>query len=87
MLIIIVLLVYVSNVYDPALKKFISYFQEENVYNLKNISVTVGSDVRLWHPYEDFRDLYACRSDLGGGVLYTECHEIAVVLKNIRFAF
>ena len=49
--------------------------------NLKNISVIVGSDVRLWHPYEDFRDLYACRSELGGGVLYTECHEIAVVLK------
>ena len=70
-----------QRLHDPALKKFISFFQEENVCNLKNISVIVGSDVRLWHPYEDFRDLYACRSDLGGGVLYTECHEIAVVLK------
>lgn len=32
--------------------------------------------VPAWHPYEDFRDLYACRKDLGGGVLLTEIHEI-----------
>ena len=70
-----------QRLHDPALKKFISFFQKENQCDLKNISVTVGSDVRLWHPYEDYKDLYACRSDLGGGVLYTECHEIAVVLK------
>ncbi len=32
--------------------------------------------VPAWHPYEDFRDLYAGRKDLGGGVLLTEIHEI-----------
>lgn len=39
-------------------------------------SFTVFSNVRAWHPYEDWRDLYAVRSELGGGVLLTEIHEL-----------
>jgi predicted dehydrogenase len=34
------------------------------------------SNVPSWHPYEDWRNLYAVRSDLRGGVLLTEIHEI-----------
>ncbi|HBN07150.1 MAG TPA: hypothetical protein DD435_00380 [Cyanobacteria bacterium UBA8530] len=37
---------------------------------------TVFSHVPSWHPYEDWRALYAVRPDLGGGVLLTEIHEI-----------
>jgi len=37
---------------------------------------TVFSHVPSWHPYEDWRQLYAVRGDLGGGVLLTEIHEI-----------
>ena len=37
---------------------------------------TVYSHVPSWHPYEDWRSLYAVRPDLGGGVLLTEIHEI-----------
>lgn len=39
-------------------------------------SFTVYSNVPAWHPYENWRNLYAVRSDLGGGVLLTEIHEI-----------
>ena len=39
-------------------------------------SFTVFSDVTTWHAYEDWRSLYAVRSNLGGGVLLTEIHEI-----------
>lgn len=67
--------------HDPAVKRFISIFKQQDISKLKGMNIKVGSDVRLWHPYEDYRDLYACRHDLGGGVLYTECHEIALVLK------
>jgi predicted dehydrogenase len=35
----------------------------------------VFSDFRQWHPYEDWRRLYAARKSLGGGVLLTEIHE------------
>ncbi len=36
----------------------------------------VASYVPAWHAYEDFHQLYACRQDLGGGVLLTEIHEL-----------
>ncbi len=39
-------------------------------------SFSVYSYVPAWHPYEDWRSLYAVRKELGGGVLLTECHEI-----------
>lgn len=29
-----------------------------------------------WHPWENYRDSYACRKDLGGGVVLTQSHEI-----------
>ena len=37
---------------------------------------TAYSHVPSWHPYEDWRSLYAVRPELGGGVLLTEIHEI-----------
>jgi predicted dehydrogenase len=39
-------------------------------------SFTVFSDVRTWHGYENWKNLYAVRPELGGGVLLTEIHEI-----------
>jgi predicted dehydrogenase len=39
-------------------------------------SFTVFSNVRAWHPYEDWHQLYAVQPQLGGGVLLTEIHEI-----------
>ena len=43
------------------------------------VTVEVSSFVPDWHPYEDYKRLYACRSDLGGGVLLTESHEIDLI--------
>jgi predicted dehydrogenase len=40
------------------------------------VNFTVASYVPRWHPYEDYLQLYACRKELGGGVLLTEIHEI-----------
>ena len=38
-----------------------------------------GSYMPNWHPYEDYRNSYASRRDLGGGVLLTSIHEIDLV--------
>ncbi len=38
-------------------------------------SFSVASYVPAWHAYENFLGLYACRKELGGGVLLTEIHE------------
>lgn len=41
-----------------------------------NAVFNVASYVPEWHGYEDFKNLYAVRKDLGGGVLLTEIHEL-----------
>jgi predicted dehydrogenase len=35
----------------------------------------VGEYLPAWHPYEDYRQTYASRSDLGGGVILSQIHE------------
>lgn len=40
------------------------------------VNFTVASYIPRWHLYENYLDLYACRKELGGGVLLTEIHEI-----------
>lgn len=44
--------------------------------NIKKIYFKTYSNVKEWHLYEDYKNLYACRKNLGGGVILTECHEI-----------
>lgn len=43
---------------------------------IKKIFFKTYSNVKEWHPYENYKNLYACRKSLGGGVILTECHEI-----------
>ena len=53
-----------------------------DIGNIINIQVNVGSYVPSWHPYENCLDLYAFRKDLGGGVVRTECHEIDLIVST-----
>lgn len=43
--------------------------------NLLAVRATVGEYLPNWHPYEDYRQMYAARADLGGGVVLSQIHE------------
>jgi predicted dehydrogenase len=43
--------------------------------NLLGVRATIGEYLPNWHPYEDYRTMYAARADLGGGVVLTQIHE------------
>jgi len=62
--------------FHPLISKFKEIIKCGDIGKVMSIKITIASNVPDWHPYEDFRQLYACRSDLGGGVLTTETHEI-----------
>jgi len=62
--------------FHPYLSKIKELIETEKLGKIITVNFNVGSYVPAWHPYEDFKELYACRSDLGGGVLLTEIHEI-----------
>jgi predicted dehydrogenase len=38
--------------------------------------VHFGEYLPAWHPWEDYRQGYAARADLGGGVVATQCHSL-----------
>jgi predicted dehydrogenase len=39
------------------------------------VRASVGEYLPAWHPYEDYRQMYAARADLGGGVVLSQIHE------------
>lgn len=44
--------------------------------NLLGVRATIGESLPSWHPYEDYRIMYAARADLGGGVVLSQIHEL-----------
>ena len=55
------------------LKKLIS---EGVIGNLLSVHAEVGEYLPDWHKYENYRQMYASRKDLGGGVVLSQIHEI-----------
>jgi predicted dehydrogenase len=43
--------------------------------NLLGVRAAVGEYLPGWHRYEDYRQGYAARADLGGGVILSQIHE------------
>jgi predicted dehydrogenase len=44
--------------------------------NLLGVRATIGEYLPNWHPYEDYRVMYASRANLGGGVVLSQIHEL-----------
>jgi len=62
--------------FHPYLKKIKEIIESGLLGEIITANFNVASYVPSWHPYEDYKQLYACRKDLGGGVLLTEIHEL-----------
>lgn len=41
-----------------------------------HIQAIFGKHIETWHPWEDYKQSYACRKDLGGGIILTAIHEL-----------
>jgi len=66
--------------FHPIICNFKRILDRINRDELKQIDIKVNSYVPSWHPYEDYKKLYACKASLGGGVLLTESHEIDLIV-------
>lgn len=62
--------------FHPALRRLRALLQEKRVGNLLSVHAEIGEYLPGWHPYEDYRKMYASRSDLGGGVILSQIHEM-----------
>ena len=60
--------------YHPNLNKIKALLENQKIGRVLSFRSHWGEYLPSWHPWEDYRDSYAARKDLGGGVLLTLCH-------------
>jgi predicted dehydrogenase len=61
--------------FHPALRALTEIVQSGVLGHLLAVRATVGEYLPGWHPYEDYRQMYASRASLGGGVILSQIHE------------
>jgi predicted dehydrogenase len=63
--------------HHPFIQKLRSWGHRDTpLGDLISARVHFGSYLPAWHPWEDYRQSYAARSDLGGGAALTSIHEL-----------
>lgn len=62
--------------YHPTLNKARELIQQNALGQILTVHAHWGEYVPQWHPWEDYRQSYAARADLGGGVLRTLTHPL-----------
>ncbi|MFN2151851.1 MAG: Gfo/Idh/MocA family protein [Anaerolineales bacterium] len=62
--------------YHPGLKRAKQLITDGEIGRIVSAHVHFGEYLPAWHPWEDYRQGYAARADLGGGVVLTQCHSL-----------
>jgi predicted dehydrogenase len=62
--------------FHPCLKAAHHWLQNKTIGPVISIQAEVGEYLPGWHTYEDYRQMYAARKDLGGGVILSQIHEM-----------
>lgn len=62
--------------FNPGLRQVQKWLQENKIGKVVSANVCWGEYLPDWHPWEDYRQSYAARADLGGGVVNTLCHPL-----------
>ncbi len=67
--------------FHPIIKNIKKYLKNNDMGHLLGMQIQAGQYLPDWHSYEDYRESYYSRKDLGGGVLLTLIHEIEIALS------
>ena len=62
--------------YHPTLNKARELLQTNTLGKILTVHAHWGEYLPQWHPWEDYRQSYAARTDLGGGVIVTLTHPL-----------
>jgi len=77
--------------YHPGLVRAKKLITDGEIGRVVSAHVHFGEYLPAWHPWEDYRQGYAARADLGGGVVLTQCHALDylpwLVGKNVETAW
>lgn len=70
-----------QNRFHPCIKKTRELLRSNAVGRIVMVSAEIGEDVKSWHRYEDYRSMYACHQELGGGVVLCQIHEMDYIIS------
>lgn len=62
--------------FHPALQRIKEVIERGDLGRPLSVRVHWGEYLPAWHPWEDYRNGYSARADLGGGVVLTLCHPL-----------
>jgi predicted dehydrogenase len=62
--------------FHPCIQRLAAIVHSGVLGNLLAVRSVLGEYLPNWHPYEDYRSMYAARAELGGGVVLTQIHEL-----------
>jgi predicted dehydrogenase len=62
--------------FHPGLRQIARNLAEGLIGNPVSVRAHWGEYLPAWHPWEDYRQGYSARPDLGGGVVLTLCHPL-----------
>jgi predicted dehydrogenase len=62
--------------FHPCLRRVHALLAQGVIGQVLSVQAEVGEYLPGWHPYEDYRQMYASRRDLGGGAILSQIHEL-----------
>ncbi len=62
--------------FHPGLMRAKRLISDGEIGRIISAHVHFGEYLPAWHPWEDYRQGYAARVDMGGGVVLTQCHSL-----------
>ncbi|HRQ33742.1 MAG TPA: Gfo/Idh/MocA family oxidoreductase [Anaerolineales bacterium] len=62
--------------FHPGMMKAKQLISAGEIGRVISAHVHFGEYLPAWHPWEDYRQGYAARADMGGGVVLTQCHSL-----------
>jgi len=62
--------------FHDGIKLMKKLIEKNEIGRILSVTVENGSFMPDWHPWEDYRNSYASKKQLGGGVVLTQVHEI-----------
>jgi predicted dehydrogenase len=65
--------------FHPGLIRMKELIDRKSFGNILSVQAEIGEYLPNWHRYEDYRQMYAAREDLGGGVILSQIHEMDLI--------
>lgn len=62
--------------FHPGMLRAKQLIEAGEIGRIVSAHVHFGEYLPGWHPWEDYRNGYAARADMGGGVVLTQCHSL-----------